>query len=257
MPRVIQTALATLLTSIALQTTAFAASVAELADAAQLQVRDVDQDGVADAYYSTALNLTWLADANLAATTGAAPYGLFNKDEADKWAQDASPWGVTGWRLPSIIQNGGALDCYSYLYGATADACAAPVAPGSSELAYLYTSLAASGATSLFQNIQNGYWQRDSLQAIEINGETVFVEMPSAILAGMRGGRSWHFDWAQGENQLISSASNVGSRVWLVHDGDILSAVPEPSAFAIFALGLVAILLCAHRKQDRQPANAP
>ena len=94
MPRVIQTALATLLTSIALQTTAFAASVNELADAAQLQVRDVDQDGVADAYYSTALNLTWLADANLAATTGAAPYGLFNKDEADKWAQDASPWGA-------------------------------------------------------------------------------------------------------------------------------------------------------------------
>ena len=247
MPRLVTAALVTLLTGIALQTTVFAATVNELADAAQLQARDVDQDGVADAYYSTALNLTWLADANLAATSGAAPYGVFNRDDADKWAQEVSLWGVSGWRLPSIIQDGGALDCYSYLDGATIDACAAPVAPGSSELAYLYTSLKSAGADSLFQNIQHNYWQRDPLQPIAFGDETVLVDM-SSILGVLRG-RSWHFDWIQGENQLVSNAPNVGSRVWLVHDGDILSAVPEPSSFAIFALGLVAILLCAHRKQ--------
>src|SRR5690349_11799993 len=35
----------------------------------ELQARDINSDGLVDAYYDTALNLTWLADANFAKTS--------------------------------------------------------------------------------------------------------------------------------------------------------------------------------------------
>src|SRR5438045_9149890 len=74
-----------------------------------LQARDVNHDGVVDAYYDTALKVTWLADANLALTSGydthSPPFalGAMTWNDANVWAQSLDVFGVTGWRLPEAV----------------------------------------------------------------------------------------------------------------------------------------------------------
>lgn len=70
-----------------------------------LQARDLDGNlSTAEAYFDTALNITWLADANLAATTGFAVAGQMNWDTAVAWVTSLNPYGsgITGWRLPAV-----------------------------------------------------------------------------------------------------------------------------------------------------------
>lgn len=69
---------------------------------AALQGRDVD--GVAangyEAFYDTVLNITWLADANYAKTSGFDATGAMSWDRATDWVAALSFLGVGGWRLP-------------------------------------------------------------------------------------------------------------------------------------------------------------
>ena len=61
-----------------------------------LQGRDLDGNlSTFEAYYDTALDITWLADANYAGTT-------MNWATANGWAAGLNPYGsgITGWRLP-------------------------------------------------------------------------------------------------------------------------------------------------------------
>ena len=57
-----------------------------------LKPRDLNADGAADAYYDTALNITWLANANVIGPT--------TWDPAMGWAAGLNVHGVMGWRLP-------------------------------------------------------------------------------------------------------------------------------------------------------------
>jgi uncharacterized repeat protein (TIGR01451 family) len=61
--------------------------------------RDIDGDGVVDAYYDTALNITWLADWNAGGQ-------VLTWDQAVAWAASLNVHGVTGWRLPSVVDTG-------------------------------------------------------------------------------------------------------------------------------------------------------
>ena len=70
-----------------------------------LQARDINGDGVVDAFYDTALNVTWLADANAAAGTiydssvfSTATDGQMTWLDAKAWAANLSVYGLTGWR---------------------------------------------------------------------------------------------------------------------------------------------------------------
>jgi len=58
-----------------------------------LQARDINRDGVIDAYFDTALNISWLADWNA--------NGPMSWHAATAWAGGLDVHGVTGWRLPS------------------------------------------------------------------------------------------------------------------------------------------------------------
>lgn len=77
-----------------------------------LQARDVDGDGIVDAYYDTEQDLTWLADMEYAVTSGYQPFiddGLFSN--VASW-HTVMGWvdylntnahlGATNWRLPRI-----------------------------------------------------------------------------------------------------------------------------------------------------------
>jgi PASTA domain/Bacterial Ig-like domain (group 2)/PKD domain len=58
-----------------------------------LRPRDLDGDGLADAYYDTAQDITWLADRTLPRLT---------LSEANSWVASLNVHGVTGWRLFNV-----------------------------------------------------------------------------------------------------------------------------------------------------------
>jgi len=60
-----------------------------------LQPRDLDGDGVTDAYYDTELNITWLRDLSKG--------GLKFWEEANSWVRDFRFGGYSDWRLPVMV----------------------------------------------------------------------------------------------------------------------------------------------------------
>ena len=74
-----------------------------------LQARDINGDGITDAFYDITLNISWLADGNAGAGSGYdATFGggLMTWGEANAWAANLNVFGVTGWRLPTMIDTG-------------------------------------------------------------------------------------------------------------------------------------------------------
>ena len=63
-----------------------------------LQARGLDGNGATDAFYATELDITWLRDANV--------NGPLDRDTARAWAGNLAVGGVTGWRLPTMIDTG-------------------------------------------------------------------------------------------------------------------------------------------------------
>ena len=78
---------------------AAAALAVSVAAHGALLPRDINGDGIVDAYYDTAQNITWLADWNASGQ-------LLTWDQAVAWAASLNINGVTGWRLPGITDTG-------------------------------------------------------------------------------------------------------------------------------------------------------
>jgi len=68
------------------------------------------------AYYDTVADLTWLADANYAQTSGYDVDGLMSWQAANAWAAQLTVGGVSGWRLPDTIDVGNDGATYSNIY---------------------------------------------------------------------------------------------------------------------------------------------
>ncbi|MBC7942190.1 MAG: hypothetical protein H7Z19_20955 [Chitinophagaceae bacterium] len=64
----------------------------------KLHARDVDGNGSTDAFYDSALNVTWMADWN-------GP-GLIGFEDALDWAANLNVAGLGGWRLPGMTDTG-------------------------------------------------------------------------------------------------------------------------------------------------------
>src|SRR5262249_28041337 len=72
---------------------------ASVATYGALLPRDIDGDGVVDAYYDTAQNIPWLADWNASGKQ-------LTWDQAMTWAGSLNVHGVIGWRLPAVVDAG-------------------------------------------------------------------------------------------------------------------------------------------------------
>lgn len=79
-----------------------------------LQGRDLTGDGVFDAYYDTTLDITWLANANAGGITK-------TWANANAWATGLNINGITGWRLPSVMQINGTSYNTGFSNNATTD----------------------------------------------------------------------------------------------------------------------------------------
>jgi len=195
------------------------------------------------AYYDDVLNITWVADANLAAsnTFGVAGInfdGLMTWDEANEWIaamNSANYLGVSNWRLPNIIDTGTSGCNFAY----TGTDCGYNVDLATSEMAHLFystlgntgnydTSASLTGCagspnycltnTGPFANLKPYYYWSG----------TTYVSPSSA----------WDFSFGYGYQYYGSKSFDLYA--WAVRDGDV-SAIPIPAAVWLFgsALGVM------------------
>jgi hypothetical protein len=193
------------------------------------------------AYYDDVLDITWLADANYAYTSGFDGNGLQQWGEANNyvaWLNTNNHLGSNTWRLPTIVDSG-ALGC-QFTYNGTD--CGYNVDLNTSEMAHLFystlgnvgyydTSGVATGCsvttplcltnTGPFSNVDDYYYWSG----------TTYAQSPT---------QAWYFGFGTG-SQNYNPKTN-GYRAWAVMSGDI-SPVPVPSAVWLFgsALGVMGL----------------
>jgi hypothetical protein len=188
------------------------------------------------AYYDTVLDITWLADANLADNTtfgvlGINANGTMSLAKANEWigALNAAAYlGKSDWRLPATLQPDPSCGTqgdpgFPYPLQGSGTGCTG------SEMGHLYNvDGITSSAASPFANVQSIYW----------SGTPYVISV-----AGVAG---WTFNFLNGSQDLAAqsgfySPSNY-TYAWAVRSGDIEAAVvPIPAAAWLFgsALGVM------------------
>ncbi len=172
--------------------------------------------------YDTDLNITWLADANYAKTSGYSADGRMSWSSAVTWASNLVYGGYSDWRLPttklvdSTCADGG---INSLGYNCTG-----------SEMGHLfYSELGGTAGNSilssgdpdlaLFHNIQGSYYWSSN-----------YIYMPSS---------AYFFSFGSGD-QSANYTSCCTWYAWAVRTGDVTS-VPIPTAFWLFGSGLIGL----------------
>jgi len=222
-----------------------AVMVAPAAHAA-LQGRDLDATKTGfEAYYDTALNITWLADANYAKTSGYDTDGLMTWNAAKTWVAQLNINGVTGWRLPDVKPVNGSTFQYGHSNNGSTD-IGYNIVSTQSELANLYhvtlgnkSYRSTSGSfqpghgfqnTGPFSNVQAGlYWS-----GVEFAPST---------------SKAWFFHGLYG-SQYENLKSNE-LLAWAVRSGDVaaVAVVPEPQTYALALAGLAVAGALARKRR--------
>lgn len=209
--------------------------------ATTLQPRDINGDGIVDAYYDTPSNLTWLADANAILTTGWRAPGTMPQPDAlgrvtfyaaSAWAPMLNVYGVTGWRLPTLTATSSCLPNLPH-------SCVGGVIAGTSELQNLFQLTLGDTGGSIFNagpfsNLQSGDYWTGRFDPSVTSSPPVFT-----------------YSGAAASHQKLSQYTNT-VYAWAVHDGDIAAAVPEPASVALLAGGLGLVVWRARRKTRPQ-----
>ena len=212
-----------------------AACLLSLGLATAVQAALVDRGG--GMIYDTYLDITWLADANYAMTSGHDADGMMNSADTHTWVDQLSYGGFDDWRLPFNPQFDSTCDNTRDVSGYVTDfgfGCTG------SEYGHLFyvdlDGTAGSPITSsldpdvqLFSNIQanvgDEYW------ASEI------VEL---------GWIDHHFHMFDGYQRYYDSSILMYSMV--VRDGDV-SPVPVPAALWLFGSGLLGLAGFCHKRK--------
>lgn len=222
---------------------------------ATLQARDLDRDGVVDAYYDTTLNISWLASANVA--------GPLDFNSAVAWATGLDVAGVTGWHLPTIH-----IDSCAEGYGPTfwngGGTCGYNVQAATSDMASMnlvtlgnpsysgFTDTYGNGPgvsgnllenSGPFNNLEAlGYWFSRDYSIDPYTG------LPSASEA-------WRYSFHAGRQDSLDKSATLFA--WAVHDGDVgqtVAAIPEPQTYALMLVGLAVLAPLARRRRQRAAA---
>ena len=206
--------------------------------------------------YDSALDITWLRDANAAKGTafdqqgGSSPNdGALYFSAANNWAQSlsftVSGQVVDGWRLPRAVEvpptdnffNGSSTTGYN-------------ITRPSSEMSHLfYVTLSNQGLfdpagngpqagaglsnAGPFLNVQQGiYWT-----------ETIYsaTNTPNPV-----NHYPFTFDFSTGRQEIYWNQSERFA--WAVHPGNVMSPVPEPSALALILAGSAAVFWKTRRR---------
>ena len=222
--------------------------------------RDFDGNlSTVEAYYDDVTNLTWLADANYAQTSGYDADGLMTWGEANGWAASLSIAGVTGWRLPDTNPVDGTTEHNTSVSNiGTSDRGYNVSAPGTlyegstaSEMAYLfYNTLGNLGycdpelSTISSCSVQSGSGLTNTGSFINIQSDWFWSATEFAPVTG----NAWAFNMDLGFNGDGGDKSH-NFYAWAVQSGDVGAAVvPIPSAVWLFGSGLIGLIGLARRK---------
>lgn len=203
--------------------------------------------------YDTALDITWLADADHARSSGHDADGKMNWTAANDWVSrlrlfDAvrNQW-LDGWRLPHlaprdlprVASNDGSTDLG---YGNESER---------TELGYMYYVnlrnlgfCTPQGGGSSSSCIQQSGW--GLVDGAEPGDESLFSNLMAdrywADATGLSAASAWYVDMARG-NQYITER-RVEFHVWAVRDGDVAAAdpagLPSPATLSLVAAALLA-----------------
>jgi hypothetical protein len=234
------TSLATALVAVASLGHAVASPViGQGAWATTLLARDLDGDALngPEAYYDTVQNITWLADASFAKTSGFDADGLMTWDVAANWAAGLNIGGVTGWRLPAA----------SDLFGAGCNTV--PLPTGGGDCGYLVDVRASELAHLHYVTLGNGPIPvNNAAYPVQNTGPFTNVEATDywTGLSNADGTSARYF--RAGTGLLALHKKEQLWAAWAVHDGDV-AAVPEPSSYALFFAGVVCLGLARHTKR--------
>jgi Protein of unknown function (DUF1566) len=188
------------------------------------------------AYYDTDLGITWVADANLAMTSGWDADGQMSWVGAQAWVAHLnaiSYLGVTNWRLPGTSQPD--TSCSTVIatgqYGG-------PNCTGSEMGHMYYIGLGGVAGQTLASTHNANYNLFTNIQAANYYSETVYALNTNA---------HWDFNFLNGFQGVTTS---TGFRAWAVSGGD--ATVPLPAAMWLFGSALALLGLQRKRAENRQ-----
>lgn len=219
-----------------------------------LQARDIDGDGVVDAYYDTALGLTWLADVGAAAGSAqdggiSSADGLMTWQQATDWAASLNVHGVTGWQLPPMSRYGDLTNCSSpSVVGMTCGWNPVTDAGFASPMVHMwYVTL---GNKAYFdpsgQPNQPG-WGLSNTGPFNGLMPGVFWTNQDYLRYSLPSPDAWVFWTVDGYQGTAGKNSQL--RAWAVHWGDV-PTVAEPNALMLLLGGACAV--AATKRVGRQ-----
>jgi hypothetical protein len=226
-----------------------------------LQGRDLDGNlSTFEAYYDTVLDITWLANANYAQTSGFDADGWMTWTAANAWAAGLNINGYTGWRLPTVSPvDGTTADDANVSYIGTEDRGYNISAPGT-----LYAGSTASEMAHMFHNTlgDKGYCNPATSTVSTCSGPQAGYGLSNSgpfsnLLPDLRywsateyapsTSFAWFFSFTNGEQRGVVKADTYIA--WAVHSGDVgASTVPVPAAVWLFGSGLLGLIGMARRK---------
>lgn len=195
----------------------FCVLLASSASQAALQGRDLDGNiATIEGVYDTVLDVTWLADANYAMTSGYDADGRMTWSDALAWADQLVYFGYSNWRLPEADP-----DCGHFALNCTLN-----------ELGELYyIGLGGEAAGNLIITHNASY---DLFVNIQTTSGAIGTYWTATDDAGTP--NAWAFAMWTGYQRRISKSGT--DYAWALHDGDVGVPVPEPEAYAMMLAGL-------------------
>jgi hypothetical protein len=191
----------------------------------------------------TDLNITWLADANYAYTSGYDQEdfldGLMSYAYASAWASQLTYGGFTEWRLPTTLQPDASC-ANQYSFGSGGFNCTG------SEMGHLFYN-------ELGGTAGNGY----NIEIFHNANYDLFTNLTSDLYwssttVATITSYAWNF-YFSGGNQYVQGKTGA-IRAMAVHPGDIgAAAVPVPAAGWLAGTAVLAVLARA-RRRTRQTA---